>query len=134
MPDPITNTPSPMVCQAEEPEAIEIEPVVITGSKTPSAPKLNLNAPYTASEMGKMAMSCLSEIDAVAILAIGAAPVSVPVAVLGAFKVGLDYSQCMVEAQTEVTDQRHAVACRLVGGTPIKTTDHQLLCEVEVTP
>jgi len=132
MPDPIMSSTGPLVCQAEEPEAIEIEPVVITGSKTPTAPKTDLNAPLTPGEVGKMAMSCLGEIDAIAILAIGAAPVSVPVAALAAFKVGFDYSKCMTEARNDALLDRHTQACRLEGGTPLLTADHQVQCEIEV--
>jgi hypothetical protein len=134
MPDPIMSTPGPLFCQAEEPEPLEIEPVVITGSKTPSPLKQDLNAPFTAGEAGSMAVTCLSEIDAIAILAIGAAPVAVPVAMLGAFKVGFDYSKCMAEAQSEVLRQRRTDACRLEGGTPLLTSDYQVLCELEVEP
>jgi hypothetical protein len=134
MPDPIMSSPGPLVSQMEEPEPIEIEPVVITGSKTPSPLKQDLNAPFTAGEAGTMVLKCLSEIDAIAILAVGSAPVALPAAMLGAFKVGLDYSQCMAEAQSEILRQRRTVACRLEGGTPLLTADNQVLCQLEVEP
>ena len=66
MPDPIMSSPGPLVSPMEEPEVIEIEPVVITGSKTLSPLKQDLNAPFTAREAGTMALTCLSEIDAIA--------------------------------------------------------------------
>lgn len=132
MPDPIMSTPSPLVCFAEEPEVIEIEPVVITGSKALSPLKRDLNTPFTPSEVGTMAMTCLGELNAVAILAIGAAPVALPVAVLGALKTGLDYSKCIALAQTDILVQRRTEACRDEGGTPLITADRQVRCEIEV--
>lgn len=134
MPDPIMSTPGPLVCQAEEPEPIEIEPVVITGSKTLSPLKQDFNAPFTPGEVGTMAMACLSELDAVAIMAIGTAPVALPVAVLGAFKVGFDYGKCMDGAQSDIVLQRQTRACRDEGGTPLLTADRQVECQVRVEP
>lgn len=134
MPDPIMSRPEPLVSQAEEPEVIEIEPVVIVGS-TISANQAKLNAavsaPITAREAGMMALSCASEIDAVAILALSVAPANPVIGALGAFKVGLDYSMCMGQAQSDLVDQRAAAACREMAGRPIKTLDGVIECEVQ---
>lgn len=136
MPDPIMSRPEPSVCQAEESEILEVEPVVIVGSSTAAAEaklKAAVSAPITASEAGAMALSCVSEINAVGILMLSAAPANPVVGALGAFKIGFDYGTCMAEAQNDIVDQRAAAACREMEGKPTKTLDGVIECEVQRT-
>jgi hypothetical protein len=128
MPDPITSRP--FVCQTEDPETIELEPMVIVASPTAKATKQpDLAAPYTGAEVRSMLWECASELDSFAIAALAAAPVAAPVAVLGALKLAIDLDKCAEDGHSEVMRQRESVACRLEGGIPLLTADHRVHCD-----
>jgi len=135
MPEPIMSTPGPLACQAEDEPPIDAEPVVSNGSKkTPAGTTApSFGAPFTPAEIGRVARSCLSELDAIAIVALSSAPASLPLAALVGLKVGLDYVNCVSEAEAGVILDRKAVACRADGGIPFLTADHDVHCS-EMSP
>ncbi|HEY3499332.1 MAG TPA: hypothetical protein VGK73_31805 [Polyangiaceae bacterium] len=108
------------------PATVELEPITITGSASTGASSVPV-------PIGDIARQCLSKLDG-AVLAIAAAPANPVIAVLGAFKAGLELGECAAETVHRTQEEafvREAIAtCAAEGGTPVGYVPGELICAV----
>jgi hypothetical protein len=139
-PDP--NTPGPeLTCKPPESEDLlskSSNPAVASlvsrfSGSTRAEPARPPNARETPA-VTDLALSCIGQIDAVAIVLIGATKAHPLLGVLGGAKAGLDLAKCIAderyEAQARAAHQRAIDECQTNGGTAFGVVNDQLICGI----